>query len=256
MKNFIIFFMANTGSSAIVSHLKQLKDKIDIVGFEPFDNFHMKKTLVGNDLKRMLELLYNKNLDSTYAHNELSKLYKLYNDAPFELFNNKKAVGCKMRMREWETIEEPIKNNNVVVFVLIRQNVFKWGLSWYDSSSTQFQLIKGEIQKDPTITVDIGKFKGILNTCCKLLEERYKLIETLKKRGIKVVPIYYEEYCENKKMFFKKIFDSIDVKLSDKELTEYANKPNFFKKVHGDDLKKYVTNYDELKKVFGDTYNF
>lgn len=256
MRNFVIFFAANTGSSAIISHLKQMKDKLDIVGFEPFDNCHMKQALVGKDLTRMFELLYNKNLDNTSAHAELNKLYKLYNDKPIELFNNKKALGFKMRYRDWDTIEAPIKNNNVVVFILIRQNVFKWALSWYDSSATQFKLIKGEVEKDPKITVDVEKFRSILKGCCQGLNERYKLIEELKKRGVTVVPIYYEEYCENKVAFFRKFFDSIDMKLTEGELLEFANRPNFFKKVHGDNLKQYVVNYEELKKEFGKLYSF
>ena len=252
MKNFIIFFMANTGSSAIISHLKQLKNKIDIIGFEPFDNCHMKTPLIGEDLTKIFNLVYSKN----HKIDDINNIYKKYSNKELDNIDTTKSVGFKMRYRNLELIEQPLKNNNVVILVLIRKNVFKWALSTYDSKSTQFKLIRGEISKDPEITVDINKFKDILNKCEKSLDERYKLINTLKSKGLNVYPIYYEDYCNDKENFFKKFFNYIDINLSTQELSEFANKPNFFKKVHSDDIKQYVTNYDELKKEFGQKYNF
>jgi hypothetical protein len=252
MKNFIIFFMANTGSSAIISHLKQLKEKIDIVGFEPFDNFHMKTPLIGDDLTKIFNLIYN-NINNSNI-NQINNIYKKYTDKELK-FDTTKSVGCKMRFRNWDMIEGPIKNGNTTVFILIRQNVFKWAISSYDSKSTQFDLLKGKISKDPQITIDLVKFKQILSRCEQSLKERYELVELLKKRNINIIPIYYEEFCDNKKQFFKKFLNAIDIKLSDELLTEFANKPNYFKKVHSDDLRKYITNYDQLKKEFKE-YDF
>ena len=41
MKDFIIYFLANTGSSAIISHLMKFRDIINILGFEPFDQHNL-----------------------------------------------------------------------------------------------------------------------------------------------------------------------------------------------------------------------
>jgi hypothetical protein len=216
----------------------------------------MKLPLMGDDLKSMFELVYNKKIPANESHTQLAQIYKKHNDKEFEQFDKKKSVGFKMRFREWDTIEQPIVKNSVTVFVLIRKNVFKWALSTYDSESNQFKLIKGQTVANPTITVDIPKFTNILNICKRNLTERHNLITMLKGRGTKVVPIYYEDFCDNKKQFFKTFLSKIDIKLTDKELTEFVEKQNFFKKVHGDNLQQYVTNYDELKKVFGSIYDF
>ncbi|AYV82343.1 MAG: hypothetical protein Homavirus33_5 [Homavirus sp.] len=248
--------MANTGSSAIISHLKKLTKYVDIIGFEPFDNFHMKKPLIGENLTMIFDLLFSKNLTNDFAYYKMNSIYKIYSDKEIDKFDKKKAIGFKMRFRNWETIETPIIKNNVVVFILVRQDVFKWAISTYDVDCNQFKLIKGDIEKDPTIKIDIEKFKSILRICHKNLEERYGLIDMLRKKNVDVCPLYYEEFCNDKKLFFKKMFDKLQIKLTNDELTEFANKPNYFKKVHSDDLKKYVTNYDELKVEFGSKYVF
>lgn len=262
MKNFVIFFLANTGSSAIISHLKKLKDNISIVGFEPFDECHMRnKKIQPNDLKRMLDMLLKKEAKfdentNENVRNAIDKIYVKYRDDPFPEFDKSRSIGFKMRLKDWETIAEPIKNNDTVVFILLRENVFKWALSLYDFKSSQFSLIKGQIEKNPKVTVDIEKFKEILHRCQTNLEARYRLIERLDADGVSVYPLYYEEYCNDKEKFFRDFFDTVEIPMSKDALKEFSEIPNYFKKVHDDDVKKFVLNYDELKREFGKEYTF
>ena len=254
MKDFIIYFLANTGSSAIISHLMKFRDIINILGFEPFDQHNMKKKkLVSDNLEEIFRNIFDKSIDD---YDKLQEIYSHHTDRKFPQIDKKKSVGFKMRFRNWDTIKHIIKENGVVVFILIRQNVFRWALSLYDKQSNQFKLIKKKIEKNPKIYVDIDKFREILYRCENNLNERYELIEKLEDDNYEVYPLFYEDYCDNKLEFFKDFFNSLEIPISNNELEKYVKIPNYFKKVHDDDIRKFVINYDELKEEFGNKYEF
>jgi hypothetical protein len=239
MKNFIILFDGQEGSSAIISHLNN-QSSINIAGFEPFDNCHLKKPLTGNDFKLLLNNLFNHNMAAA------SSIYKNYSDKNLLNIDKSKSVGFKMRFRNYDDIKSVLKRKDVVVFVLIRRNVLKWGLSKCRSNSLQFQLIKGEIEKNPKLYVNIDLLNKKIEQCTMLVKKKNTILKNLMNDGVNAHPIYYEDYCDNKVKFMRFVLNKLDIKLTNKELLEYSNKPNYFKKVHDDDISKFIINYDEV----------
>ena len=125
MRDFIIFFSGGEGSSAIICHLKQFINNINILGFEPFDNHTLNKKMSDTDLNNIFRLLFNKKQDHVSA---INTIYGKYTDKTLGI-DKSKSNGFKMRLQDWNKIKEHIIKNNVIVFVLIRQNVLKWAIS-------------------------------------------------------------------------------------------------------------------------------
>jgi len=250
-KDFIVFFEGGEGSSAIMSHLKQFTDKLDIIWFEPFDNCHFTNKLIGDDLHTIFSNIFNKNIKNKYEDN-IRKIYSNYTNRQLLDFDKNKSVGFKMRFRDWDTIKPIVSENNVVIFILVRKNIVKWAISKYGSNSLQFKLIKGEIEQNPKTNINIGRFSKILNKCREGIEYKYSLFKKLKKEGVEVYLIYYEDYCENRTIFLSSILKKLNINMELDKVKEVANKNIHFKKVHSDDIKTFVTNYDEFYKFISD----
>jgi hypothetical protein len=238
MSNFVIFFNGHEGSTAIISHLKKSQN-INILWYEPFDNCHLKKKLEGNDLAILLDAVYKRD------YIKASNIYKQYSDKPLDTFTKNNALGFKMRQRDWSDIQHVLVNNNVIVLVLFRNNILKWGLSKCESNHLQFKLVKNEISHNPKMTVNFELLTERLKICKKLINDKQQLLDNCKKYNIKAYPIYYETYCNDKIAFFDNIFKILNINIGE-NLKDFALQPIYFKKVHSDDLKQYITNYDEL----------
>jgi len=250
-KDFIVFFEGGEGSSAIMSHLKQFTEKLDIIWFEPFDNCHFTNKLIDDDLSNIFSNIFNKNIKKNYNEN-IRQIYSNYTDRQLADFDKNKSVGFKMRFRDWDTIKPIIIKNNVVIFLLVRKNIVKWAISKYGSNSLQFKLIKGEIKENPKTNINIKQFEKILKRCRESIDYKYSLFKKLKMEGVEVYLIYYEDYCENKTIFLNSILRKININLDLEKVKEIATKNIHFKKVHSDDIKTFVTNYDEFYKFIAD----
>ncbi len=244
MKPFIIFFKGQEGSSAIISYLQKLK-QTNILGFEPFDTHHMKAKLVGEDLKRIFKLIFDKNIKFNYNQN-IKQIYKKYTDIQINNIDKKKAIGFKMRPRELNNIMDVIKKNDVTVFVLIRHDICRHAISMCSTNRLQFDLKAGKIQKNPKHKIDLSILNKNIEICKNVLKQKQYLINMLKKHNINVYPIYYEEFCKNKAKFFNNMLRKLDIKLSQEELQKFASCTIPFKKVHDERIKKFVINYDEV----------
>lgn len=244
MKDFMILYRGHEGSSAIISHLKK-SSNIDIVGFEPFDTHHMKKHLKGPDLARVFKLMFDKSVNFGY-NKQIKDIYSQYTEIPINNIDKKKSVGFKIRLRAWPVIKNIIVKNNVVCFVLIRKNILKWAISRLRSNTLQFQLINKDITANPKLYVKIEDLDEKIRLCQKLLDDKQKLINALKADGVDVHPIYYEDYCNNKYKFFENVFNKLDIKMTNQELKKFAEIEVHFKKVHSNDIKDFIENYDEV----------
>lgn len=249
MKDFVIFFHGHEGSSATISQLKKLNNYIDVIGFEPFDA--NKKPLIDVDMKKMFNLLFTKHATVNYVKN-INNIYNNYYKREFPNFNKKLSVGFKMRPKMITSIQPILKKNNVVVFVLFRQNILKWAISKCRPNSYQFKLLQGKIQQNPKLNIDIALLDKKIQECRNLHEQKRKLLKNFINNRIIAYPIYYEKMCEDKEGYFKDILKKLDVKISDKEFNNFISKENFFKKVHSDNLEDFITNYDELMRYVKD----
>lgn len=243
MKNFIILFNGHEGSSAIISHLRKFP-QINIIWYEPLDNYHLKLPLNGPDLLTMLNYIYNTSLKDRYMH--ASTLYSKHSDKPLCEFKDNKSVGLKMRVRDWPTLEKVFKQHNVVVFVLIRQNLLKLAVSKCQPNSMQFKLINNEIPTNPKMTIDLEMLTNNLTVCRDLLKYKQDIIARCSQLGIACHPMFYEEYCDNKELFFSKILKILDIHVPKPTINQLANQPNYFKKVHSDNMQDFIINYKEL----------
>lgn len=244
MKNFIILFDGGEGSSAIVSQLKNF-DPIDIIWFEPFDNHHLSKPISEQDLNEMFNIIYNNKQDDV-DKKILGNIYSKYSDKIITDYDKNHVRGFKMRPKVID-IRDTLKNNQVVVFVLIRKNKLKWAVSKLERNTLQFDLVKGNIKENPKLTVNFDILSENIDKCTTIINKKYKLINEYKNYGIDAHPIYYEDFCNDKQNFFKNMFDMLKVNIDDSEIDHVlTNKKCFFKKVHSDVLSDFITNYDQF----------
>lgn len=238
--NFVIFFKGHEGSSAIITHLNK-HPKINIVGFEPFDQHVMKKPLRNEKLAVALDLTFKQDP-------KIQIMYKHYTDRDFPKLYKNAYNGFKMRPRNIKFIKPVLKNRSVKVFVLIRKDLFRLALSKYDESHNQFKLMRKK--QDFKITVDLDKFDFYYRLVHEQLEEKQRMIKEFNKYGIETFPIYYETYCDNKKQFFANFFKKLDIDTTNKEIEELVKQNPHYKKVHDKDITKYVINHEELLSAY------
>jgi hypothetical protein len=277
-KRFIILFEQKEGSTPMIRLLDNF-DAIDIVhqvsntGWEPFDR-HTAGPMPFGSYLRCLELIFGP--DEPYM-DELNSIYSSTSSRPLEAFDKKKNVGFKMRLRpqhdnrfvRWirspkfkrETFNILLKHG-VVVFVTVRQDVFRWALSMYHGNGTgqpghlQFKLAKGLIKRSdiPPINVDLADFRPILKKFENQIEQKRQLIERLNGMGIPAFPLLYEEFCGNQVAFFQNFVERLELPLSADDVRAALDQGTDLKKVHSDDISEFVINADEVLAEFGDRY--
>lgn len=245
MKNFIIFFNGHEGSTAIISHLKKLEQFINILWYEPFDNCHLKKSLKGDDLTNLFKAVFTNDKKSA------SNIYNKYSDSKLELKTNR-SVGFKMRWRSFNDVSSVLRDEKVVVFILIRKNILKSAVSRCKSNSMQFKLIKKEIEQNPKTVLNLKLLKEKLLLCEQILKDKEDQVNRCKQMNVEVHKIYYEDYCNDKVKFFTDVLGKLEINLTDEQLEQFAFSTNYFKKVHDDDIRKFVVNYDEVLKFVKD----
>lgn len=244
MKDFIIFFRGQEGSSAIISYLQKI-NHINIIGFEPFDCHHMKKKLIGDDLKKIFNMIFDKSITQN-NNQQIKNIYKKYTNIAINDIDKTKSIGFKMRPREINNYIDVIKKNNVVIFVLIRRDISRHAISMCSTNRLQFDLITKKINKNPKQIIDLKMLATNIDICKNVLKHKKILIKSLKKQGINVCPLYYEDFCKDKFTFFKYILNKLDIIMNDQAIIKLVKSNISFQKVHDDDIKKFVINYDEV----------
>ena len=292
MRNFIIFFSEKEGTSPLVRLLNNF-DQISIIhqvdnsGWEPFDRHNCGPMSLRN-LKQCLNILLNyesidiKLLNQIYCKTSTKPLEKISKNgvvgfkmrfvnpkkpphlkafSPFDrlfrrLFNKYYAWSFKKMMLKF------LKNNNITVFMAVRQDLLRWGLSKYHGDGTgkpghiQFKLASGQISKEEIgkLYVDSNRFEEIITECEKIHKDKLQLMEEFKSLGVQAYPLIYEDFLVDKHKYFKQITDFLELEISKEEIDTALKQGEFFEKVHSDDISDFVTNHQEIIDKFGNRF--
>ena len=96
--------------------------------------------------------------------------------------------------------------------------------------------------------INLIKLNNNIVTCQTQVRQKKLLIEKIKKEYANVYPLYYEDFCANKILFFKNFLLKIEQKINHKSLVEISKKPNYYKKVHSNNIQEFITNYEEVEE--------
>lgn len=272
-KNFVILFQEKEGSSAIVDTLQRFPD-INVVGFEPFDRYRFLQAYHGGKgrdmsaqhLLRCLTDILDTNVPTDEAYKRVKGIYSQYNTKGVHHWPSKSAAapkdfvlrrdqssGFKMRMRPQirSQLFELWARTGTVVFVMYREDVLKWAISKYRSGHLQFKLADGRLKRNQIgkITVDHRRLSRMITDCEKRLKHKQSLVSEMQRKGVDARLLRYEKFCFNKKAWLEETLTAIDcdVGVIDSVLKNLESS-EFFKKVHSDDLRQVISNYDVTKR--------
>lgn len=291
MRNFIIFFEEKEGTSPLVRLLNNFErisiiHQVNNMGWEPFDR-HNCGPMSLRSLQCCLDIVFSK---SSIDFKRLNQIYTRTSTRPLEeISGGIGSVGFKMRFKppnifdiressRWYRLSEIfsryhirrfkamiiniLRRNDVVVFMAVRQDVLRWGLSKYHGDGTgkpghlQFKLAKGEINRDEIgkIYVDCTRLEKIITKAEKSYESKRLLVEEFKRAGIRTSSLLYEDFLKDKQQFFTKILNHLEIEISKDEIDAALKRGGYFKKVHSDDISDFVENYEEVQEKFGDRF--
>ncbi len=290
MKNYIIFYNEKEGTNALIRLLDNF-EQTSIVRqakeWEPFDQ-HAYGKLSQGKLMRCLDLVFS---NSPSDFEELNNIYTQTARAPIQNFDRNKAVGFKMRFyAPWRTLKirklifmfrtlfdfvnnyyeqsyrnellRILKKNNVVAYVVVRQDILRWALSRYHGDGSgqpghlQFKLANGEISREDIakLEVNIDALKQNIKVCKRLLHRKRNLVKYLNTANIPTYPIMYEDFLTDKHSYFKQFFQKIGIDVSEEEIDSALDKGAYFEKVHSNDISKFVINHEEVLAKLGDQF--
>lgn len=290
MNGFIVLFEEKEGTSPLVRLLDNF-ERISVVhhdnggGWEPFDQ-HNCGPMTEADLSTCFDVLYS---GGPIDMERLNQVYTRTAPRGLASIGPDTAVGFKMRLcspkRSWREARargllsrlsrnvfgpgkdrafeaqliEDLKRNNVVVFIAVRQDVFRWGLSKYHGDGTgkqghiQFKLAQGEITRNeiPTININCDRLGRTVDLCEQLHAKKRQLMEDLKRAGVRTHALLYEDFLHDKPAYFRRMFDLLELDVSDTEIQQALEQGTFFEKVHSDKISDFVENHEEVLEKFG-----
>jgi len=256
-------------------------------GWEPFD-YNKCGSISMDDLKACFNILFGeKPVDVA----RLNQIYTKTANKPLTLSNPHGAVGFKMRFEPpskmavnlrriavWYRVGgnwlrnlyngqfkrmmfDVLQKNDVAVFFAIRQDVLRWALSIYHGDGTgkrgnlQWKVASGEISKKDLgkMHVDCNKLEKIIRRCEESLGIRRDLQREFEQAGISVHPLLYEDFVNDKHNYFVRVFDILNIPITDEEI-ETAISKTYFKKVHSNHISDFVENHEEVMEKFGDRF--
>lgn len=276
MHNFIILFQEKEGTTAMVNLLKNIEQicyvsqKDNKGGWEPFNKHNCGEMPISEYCSLIDKIFNSEEIDTT----EINALYTKRGKGPLDEIDKSKSVGFKLRF--WPPIKNPLKmllffpyfermmlkllkKNKVKVFLAVRQDIFRWGLSKYHGDGTgkkghiQFKLAEGKIKKDEIgkIRVKPLKFELILKSCELRHWRKKRLLSKMKCKGLDVFPLMYEDFLESNEKVLKYMLDKLEIEYKQEDLTRALEKGTKFKKVHSNDIAEFVENHEEINKKFG-----
>jgi len=284
---FVLLFDAKEGTTAMMQLFQQLPG-VSVVrnqspSLEPFDR-HACREITFDDLKTCL----NKVLSAEPADLEqLNQIYMKTAASPLVYDPAKPLIGFKMRLQarrgfqdfigrfsqnSWllsnaraidkklsaATLFKLFKKHRVTVFVVIRKDLLRWGLSKYHGDGSgreghlQFQLARGKITRDeiPKIHVAPHKLRAIIRKCQWQHREKRGLLNELSRRGIRAFPLFYEDFVADKESFLKGFYTHLGLVPSERDIAHALSKPTNMQRVHSEDISSFVVNHQEILKRF------
>jgi hypothetical protein len=191
-RNFLISYSGRVGSTALIDTLKLIPGFLVPV-FEDLDFYAIKKAGL---------------LDQHSAENIHLYVDHIYRNSP----GPDLSVGFKWRMwGDLERIAEVLVGHNVVVFNLVRADLFEYVSSIYlsdvvnkDFNAPQFLLrdASTEEERDKILFkyrmmkhgVDVEKFFGLLEQHAGIERARFEQLTHLQSFGCDIVTIFYEDF--------------------------------------------------------------
>ncbi len=278
MRNFIVLFQEKEGTSPLIRLLDNF-EHISIIhqvgnrGYEPF-NYHQCGAMRLPDLRYCLDTIYNREEN---IQTKLNKVYTKTGKNPLEFFNKNSSVGFKMRFKPpvknfiqvlWKyrpfekMMIDVLKKHNVIVFLAVRQDIFRWALSKYHGDGTgkkghiQFKIASGKLSKDEIkrIYVKPGKFNRILRFCEYFHVRKRALMKKLQRNGVEVHPILYEDFLADKYSVLERIIKILGDPASPNEISSVIEQGQDFQKVHSNDISEFVVNHEEIMGKFGSRF--
>ena len=191
MKNFVILFQEKEGTSALVRMLDNFEE-FSIVhqeegGWEPF-NVHNCGEMRFDDYFQCIDNVLN---DQSVNIKSINQIYTKTARKPLADFKANRSIGFKMRLyaplknNVSKVLFHPqfesrwiktIKRNNIVVFLSVRQDIFRWALSKYHGDGTgkkghlQFKMASKQIEKEGIPRIHVNPFRlWIIIKICELL---------------------------------------------------------------------------------------
>ena len=79
-------------------------------------------------------------------------------------------------------------------------------------------------------------------------------MSSLKKQGIPVYPLCYEDFLSDKQQFFSHILNILEIEITKKEIEAALNEGMFYQKVHSNKISDFVENHEEIERMFGDRF--
>jgi len=269
MRNFIIFFDEKEGTSPLVRLLDNF-DQISVVhpvgeSWEPFDR-HSCGWLSMHDLTQCFDMIFGENL---LDMERLNAIYTKTANAPLEVIDTSGSIGFKMRFLPphpialhklfRSTMIDLLKENDVTVFLAVRQDIFRWALSKYHGDGTgkpghiQFKLASGKLGNGEIgkIYVYADRLEEILRACEESHARKRRLMKDMQSIGIRVHPLRYENFLADKRAYFTHLLEALELELPEHDLDAALQKGAYYKKVHSDDISHFVENHEEMTEHFG-----
>lgn len=290
MKNFIIFFDGKEGTSPLVRLLDNF-DGISVVhqvenrGWEPFDRHNCGPMPMGSLFDCLSRVLGPGPIDMA----ALNAVYTRTATRALAPIGQSSSIGLKMRFRPpiinpldalsipvWnqlmshlfatqhnlpfkKKVIDFLRQHDVFVFIAVRQDVLRWGLSKYHGDGKgrpghlQFKLASGQISRDEigNLTVDCDRLAKIIGRCEASHAAKRSLMDDFDAAGIPCAPLRYEEFLQDKPAFFQRLGRSIGNDISPQDVATAIERGAYFEKVHSDDIAEFVQNHEEVLDRFG-----
>lgn len=275
MRNFIILFQEKEGTTALSNLLSNING-VEYIShrtkqpLEPLNKHHCGEMKLNNYYK-CINWIYN---NEEEGFDEIDQIYFKSSGNHLAPVDKNKSVGFKLRLwppkkgKYHRLLTMPgfensminiLKKNNVVVFLAVRQDIFRWALSKYHGDGTgkkghiQFKLASGKVKKEDLKKIKVNplRFRMILQSCKFRHWRKKSLFKKLKRKGLEVYPITYEDFLADNKAVLKYILDKLNISEFDNEIDEAINKGTKYKKVHSNDISEFVINHEEVMQKFG-----
>ena len=261
-RDFIIFFEQKEGTTAIVRLLNGFPG-VDVIRaggvFEPFDP-HVCGPMSTEAQRDCLELIFSRR-----PVEEANRIYRRTSKRPLSPYHEDTSLGFKSR---FEALADPapiidlLVRHRVLVFLAIRQDLFRWALSRYHGDGTgkpghlQVRLASGQIARDdiPRIAVDEDELARVIERCERLHARKRELEARLRDRGLEVLPLRYEDFLADKEAFYKTLLAQLGQSVTEAEMRAALTRDIRLQRVHGEDLSEFFVNAEALEARFGDRF--
>ena len=150
----------------------------------------------------------------------------------------------------------------VVVLLAVRQDVLRLSLSKYHGDGTgrpghlQFKLARGKITREEIgkIQVDCERLEEIVSQCESSHEQYRILMDEFVKAGVSVHPILYEDFVDDKRSYLSRLFEILELDVTEEEISEVLSQEEYLKKVHSNNISEFVINHEEVITRFEDRF--